>query len=115
MSGALTSLNDDSMKVSSVHLSCISAMYSAVQVENGHRWQYTQAILLPLHTEGAYLLCLLFQELQNLLPDLRGKWHKLQPQTVQALQADTSAVASKLMQLKVWFPKANVSIMVAKW
>lgn len=54
------------------------------------------------------------QVLQQLVPDLSGCWHKLQPEILLAMTADTSAVASKLLQLKMWFPQANVSMMVAQ-
>ncbi|DBA97160.1 TPA: hypothetical protein ACH3X1_014926 [Trebouxia sp. C0004] len=54
------------------------------------------------------------KELQNLLPDLAGRWHKLQPQILLLMTADTSTVAVRLLQLKLWFPEANVSTMVSQ-
>lgn len=54
------------------------------------------------------------QELQDLLPDLAGRWQKLQPQILLLMTADTSIVAVRLLQLKMWFPEANVSTMVSQ-
>ena len=54
------------------------------------------------------------QELQNLLPDLADCWQKLQPQILLLMTADTSTVAVRLLQLKMWFPEANVSTMVSQ-
>ena len=56
----------------------------------------------------------LMQELQNLLPDLADRWQKLQPQILVLMIADTSTVAVRLLQLKMWFPEANVSTMVSQ-
>jgi len=56
----------------------------------------------------------LLQELQNLLPDLAGRWQKLQPQILLLMTADTSTIAVRLLQLKMWFPEANVSTMVSQ-
>lgn len=56
----------------------------------------------------------LLQELQNLLPDLAGRWQKLQPQILLLMTADTSTIAVRLLQLKTWFPEANVSTMVSQ-
>ena len=52
------------------------------------------------------------QELQCLLPDLPIHAHT-KTQLVKALAADTCTTASRLLQLKTWFPSANISIMVA--
>lgn len=57
---------------------------------------------------------MLLQELQNLLPDLSGSLHNLNPQILKALTADTSLIALRLLQLTIWFPSANISIMVAR-
>ena len=54
---------------------------------------------------------MLMQELEHLLPDLRLSIHT-NPALVKALAADTRAIASRLLQLKTWFPSANVSMMV---
>ncbi|KAA6427521.1 MAG: hypothetical protein FRX49_02184 [Trebouxia sp. A1-2] len=54
------------------------------------------------------------KELQDLLPDLAGRWQKLQPQILLLMTADTSIVAVRLLQLKMWFPEANVSTMVSQ-
>jgi hypothetical protein len=56
----------------------------------------------------------LLQELQTLLPDLADRWQKLQPQILLLMTADTSTVAMRLLQLKLWFPEANVSAMVSQ-
>lgn len=55
---------------------------------------------------------MLAQELEHLLPDLRLTIHT-KPALVKALAADTRTIASRLLQLKSWFPSANVSMMVA--
>ena len=55
---------------------------------------------------------MLVQELQHLLPDLPLSKHT-NPALVKALAADTCTIASRLLQLKSWFPSANVSMMVA--
>jgi len=56
----------------------------------------------------------LLQVVRQLLPDLAGRLQNLRPEILLSLTADTSAVASRLLQLKMWFPRANVSIMVAQ-
>ncbi|KAL3132977.1 hypothetical protein ABBQ38_006887 [Trebouxia sp. C0009 RCD-2024] len=52
------------------------------------------------------------QDLQRLLPDLPIH-SPSKTQLVRALAADTCTTASRLLQLKSWFPSANISIMVA--
>lgn len=52
------------------------------------------------------------QELQHLLPDLASRWQTIQPQILLSMAADTRTIATRLLQLKLWFPAANVSIMV---
>lgn len=73
------------------------------------RQQSAQAVerLQPVDTKA-------LKELQNLLPDLADRWQKLQPQILVLMIADTSTVAVRLLQLKMWFPEANVSTMVSQ-
>lgn len=63
------------------------------------------------YAETSITTSMLVQELQHLLPDLRLTIHT-NPALVKALVADTCTTASRLLQLKSWFPSANVSMMV---
>ena len=64
------------------------------------------------HTIASHITSMLVQALQHLLPDLCLNAHQ-NPQLVKALAADTCVIASRLLQLKAWFPSANISKMVA--
>ena len=77
----------------------------------GRRLQRSDVHETLWQTAQVYLLAV--QELRHLLPDLEGQWKRLQPGILQALAADTDTVAARMLQLKIWFPQANVSRMVA--
>lgn len=53
------------------------------------------------------------QEMQSLLPDMTTKWHRLPPDVFQAIIKDPEATVAKLVQLKAWFPQANISLVVS--
>ncbi|PNW80289.1 hypothetical protein CHLRE_08g385600v5 [Chlamydomonas reinhardtii] len=54
------------------------------------------------------------QELLTLLPDLRDRLLSLSPAILVELAADTAGVALKLIQLREWFPAANLGMLLAR-
>lgn len=74
--------------------------------------QVSHALYNAWHADSPITTSMLAQELKHLLPDLRLNIYT-KPALVKALAADTRSIASRLLQLKSWFPSANVSMMVA--
>lgn len=96
------------------HIVLLRSMYCSVRsMQYLHRVLYKCLHGIVWHAGLEYLtIAALPQDLQRLLPDLPIH-SPSKTQLVRALAADTCTTASRLLQLKSWFPSANISIMVA--
>lgn len=54
------------------------------------------------------------QDLHALLPEVAKRWRSLPADVFQALTTDPPATVLKLVQLRSWFPTADVSLMVSR-
>lgn len=56
----------------------------------------------------------LHQVLHSLLPDMEMWWESLPSAILKQLAADPFAIVLKLVQFRMWFPKADLGLMVIR-